>query len=74
VSLVANLRQAIDAALEQIRETPASSLQDVRTIGRAAIPTTVLGLIFHTAEHAQRHAGQIVTTTKIVVNSLRTPA
>jgi hypothetical protein len=73
-SLVANLRQAIDAALDQIRQTPASSLQEVRTIGRAAIPTTVLGLICHTAEHAQRHAGQIVTTTKIIVNSVRTPA
>jgi hypothetical protein len=26
----------------------------------------VLGLLFHAAEHAQRHAGQIITTAKVV--------
>jgi uncharacterized damage-inducible protein DinB len=26
----------------------------------------VLGLLFHAAEHASRHTGQVVTTTKIV--------
>jgi hypothetical protein len=30
------------------------------------LPSTVLGLIFHAAEHAQRHVGQIVATTKII--------
>lgn len=65
-SLVEDLRTTIDKALQQFRNTPASSLQDARTVGRAALPTTVLGLLFHTAEHAQRHAGQLVTTAKIV--------
>lgn len=65
-SLLENLRRSIDAALAQIRATPAASLRDVRTIGRAALPTTVLGLIFHAAEHAQRHAGQVVTTVKVL--------
>jgi hypothetical protein len=35
-------------------------------VGRAALPTNVLGLIFHAAEHMQRHAGQLVTTAKIL--------
>ena len=35
-------------------------------VGRAGLPSTVRGLLFHAAEHAQRHAGQIVTTAKIV--------
>jgi uncharacterized damage-inducible protein DinB len=65
-TLLADLRRRFDAALAQIRATPASSLQDARPVGRAGLPTTVLGLIFHSAEHAQRHAGQIVTTVKIV--------
>jgi uncharacterized damage-inducible protein DinB len=64
--LLADLRRAVDAALAQIRATPVSTLQDARAIGRAQLPTTVLGLIFHAAEHSQRHAGQVVTTAKVV--------
>jgi hypothetical protein len=35
-------------------------------VGRAGLPSTVIGLLFHLAEHAQRHAGQALTTAKIV--------
>ena len=65
-TLLASLRQRIDAALEQIRTTPPNSILDARAVGRAGLPTTVLGLIFHAAEHAQRHAGQLVTTAKVI--------
>ena len=65
-SLLADLRKAVDGALDQLRKTPDAALEDGRAIGRAALPTTVLGLLFHTAEHAQRHAGQVVTTAKIL--------
>jgi uncharacterized damage-inducible protein DinB len=30
------------------------------------LPSTVRGLMFHAAEHSQRHAGQIVTTARII--------
>jgi uncharacterized damage-inducible protein DinB len=56
----------IEVALEQIRATPVQTLSESRLVGRAALPSTVLGLLFHAAEHAQRHAGQIATTSKIV--------
>lgn len=65
-ALVDAVRAAIDRALTQYRETPPSTLTDARTVGRAALPTTVIGLLFHAAEHAQRHAGQLTTTLKIV--------
>ena len=65
-SLLEDLRRTMDEAVNQLRATPPTSLEQVRTVGRAALPTTVLGLLFHTGEHAQRHAGQIVTTAKIV--------
>ena len=58
------LRRTIDDALAQIQATPVSALNEPRTVGRAAVPTTVLGLLFHAAEHAQRHAGQIATTVR----------
>ncbi|MGE0360312.1 MAG: DinB family protein [Vicinamibacterales bacterium] len=64
--LVAAWRAAVDAALAQLRATPEASLGDAREVGRAKLPSTVLGLLFHAAEHASRHTGQVVTTAKIV--------
>ena len=57
---------AVEAALQQIAATPESILLEPRVVGRGRLPSTVLGLLFHSAEHAQRHTGQIVTTAKIV--------
>jgi uncharacterized damage-inducible protein DinB len=65
-SLLADLRRSFDAALTQLRATPPSSIHDARAVGRAALPTTVLGLLFHAAEHSQRHAGQVVTTARVI--------
>jgi len=48
----------------QIAATPASPLADARGVGRATLPSDVLGSIFHAAEHAQRHVGQFVTATQ----------
>ena len=67
-TLLAGVRQAFDGALAQLRSTPTSSLTDARAVGRAGLPTTVIGLLFHAAEHSQRHAGQIVTTVKVLVD------
>jgi uncharacterized damage-inducible protein DinB len=65
-TLVAGVRNAVERAMRQIRDTSPATLDEARAVGRAALPTTVLGLIFHAAEHAQRHAGQIITTARIV--------
>lgn len=64
--LLALVNTATDAALAQLAATPESTLAEARAIGRAQLPTTVMGAIVHAAEHASRHAGQIVTTAKIV--------
>ena len=66
VTLIRGAQAAIDRALAAIRSTPKESLFEPRTIGRKALPTTVLGLLFHIAEHTQRHTGQVITTAKIV--------
>ena len=58
------LRSTVEGALAQLRSTPTSVLLEPRPVGRAGLPTTVLGLLFHAAEHAQRHAGQIATTVR----------
>jgi len=65
-ALVNLVKTGVDAALGQLRSTPVSELAGVRTVGRKQLPTTVLGLLFHGAEHSTRHAGQIITTAKVV--------
>jgi hypothetical protein len=57
---------AIDRALEQLRHTPSETLLESRAVGRARLPATVLGLVFHAAEHSTRHAGLLITTLKVV--------
>jgi uncharacterized damage-inducible protein DinB len=68
-SLSARLSAAIDAAIGQLRSTPEATLRDSRAVGRSRLPSTVMGLIFHAAEHAQRHAGQIATTVRVLRSS-----
>ena len=63
--LVEGFAGAVDRALEQIRHTNESSLLEPRGVGRAQLPSTVIGLLCHSAEHTQRHIGQMVTTIKI---------
>ncbi len=64
--LVQRTLAAIDAALDQVRGTPLCTLDESREVGRARLSSTVLGLLFHAAEHAQRHSAQIITTRKVV--------
>jgi uncharacterized damage-inducible protein DinB len=64
--LLSQVRSAVENAIVQLRETKESSLTEARTIGRAKLPSTVAGLLFHGAEHTARHTGQIVATSKIV--------
>ena len=65
-ALVAEARAAIDRSLEQVKATPAAALFEPRHVGRKRLPSNVLGLLYHGAEHATRHTGQIVTTLKIL--------
>lgn len=63
--LVAAFDAAVERALAQLRGTQEGILLEPRGVGRAQLPSTVLGLLFHAAEHTQRHVGQLVTTVKI---------
>lgn len=71
-SVVADVSGLIDRALDQLRGTARDTLLEERKVGRAGLPSNVLGLLVHAAEHATRHVGQAITTAKIL-NGL-TPA
>jgi uncharacterized damage-inducible protein DinB len=64
-ALADRVSSAIDRALAQVRATDPATALDERGVGRAALPSTVLGLLFHAAEHSTRHVGQFITTVKL---------
>ncbi len=57
---------AIASAIEVMRHAPRSALFDNREVGKKRISSTMFAILFHCGEHTQRHAGQLVTTAKIV--------
>lgn len=65
-ALLDHLDRQVEIALEQLRNTPASILLEPREVGRKLIPSNVIGLLFHAAEHVQRHTGQLLVTARIV--------
>ena len=72
-ALLVALRVAVDAALNEYRVTSPDVLSEARRVGRAGLPSTVQGLLFHAADHAMRHAGQVVATAKIITGLGRHP-
>lgn len=67
---VADLQELFSAkvaeALHYFEELPENTLFEKRTVGRKKLPTTVLGLMFHAAEHCQRHIGQLLVTASVL--------
>ena len=64
--LLDGLQSGIESAVAYLRTVKPESLLEPREVGRKRLPSTTLGLIFHAAEHSSRHAGQIVTLTRVV--------
>jgi uncharacterized damage-inducible protein DinB len=62
----ARVDAAMAAAVRQLRATPDAELLTPRDVGRLRLPSNVLGLVFHAAEHATRHAGQIATLRRVL--------
>lgn len=60
--LITEFEQKVNEALDYFKTIPESTLTDERFVGRKKLPTTVIGLIFHSAEHSQRHVGQLLVT------------
>jgi hypothetical protein len=71
--LLAEFDNAVDRALEQLKSTDGTTLLEFRGVGRAQLPSTVIGLLFHAAEHTQRQLGQITTTAKILAGKSSDP-
>lgn|SRR5690554_2534717 len=64
--LVRAVDASVDRALDQLRATDPATIYDHRPVGAKKLPSTVVGLLFHAAEHAQRHCGQLLVTARVV--------
>jgi uncharacterized damage-inducible protein DinB len=64
--VLAALSARVDAAVAEHRTIEVATLCDFRGVGRAQLPSTVIGCLVHGAEHAMRHVGQLSVTSRIV--------
>jgi uncharacterized damage-inducible protein DinB len=65
--LFVELNLALRKSAARIRAFDVARLNEPRAVGKKELPTTLGGLLVHVADHTQRHVGQAVTTSKIVL-------
>lgn len=65
-TVLAALSARIDAAVAELRTIDIATLGDFRGVGRAQLPSTVIGCLVHGAEHSMRHVGQLSVTIRVV--------
>ena len=56
----------VESFIQQLRATDPATLTEVRGVGRARVPSTVIGLLVHAAEHTTRHFGQLLVTVRVL--------
>ena len=64
--LVIAFNSQVDAALGLLSSADEATLIHHRDVGRDKLPSTVIGLYVHSAEHTMRHLGQLILTVKVL--------
>lgn len=64
--MVKQFKDQVEKSLHQLKATPTDTLLKTVDVGRKKLPATVLGLLFHAAEHSQRHTGQLLVTVRVL--------
>ena len=72
-ALLASIDHALARAEAVIRAIDPASFADPRWVGRQRLPTTVIGLLVHIAEHTQRHLGQAIAAAQLARNAPSRP-
>lgn len=62
---LSTLHARIEAAVDELKTIDSATLGDFRAVGRAGLPSTVIGCLVHGAEHAMRHVGQLSVTARV---------
>jgi len=71
--LVDALNRKVAEFIEELKTFDENMLTEGREVGRARLPSTVLGLLFHAAEHTMRHTGQLLVTVNVLKEKLKKP-
>ncbi|GGH06592.1 DinB family protein [Mucilaginibacter phyllosphaerae] len=66
MQLVDVFNKQVDDALMQLSKTDETTLTDFRGVGRGQLPSTIMGLYTHSAEHTMRHLGQLMVTVAVL--------
>jgi uncharacterized damage-inducible protein DinB len=64
--LLSHLELKTQEMLSYFKELNGVDLTELRTVGRKELPSTLQGVLFHAAEHGQRHIGQLLVTVSIL--------
>ena len=65
------LSTRVDTAVAELRTIDVTTLGHFRGVGRAQLPSTVIGCLVHGAEHAMRHVGQLSVTARVARSNTR---
>jgi uncharacterized damage-inducible protein DinB len=75
--MVSQLLQAlvtqVDSFIAYLGNVEEHTLTEFRTVGRKQLPSSVMGLLFHAAEHTMRHTGQLLVTVQVLKGSAMAP-
>ena len=66
LELLSRLNNSIDGFISRLNLVDVNAVTEFRGVGRKQLPSTVLGLLFHCAEHTMRHTGQLLVTVKVI--------
>jgi uncharacterized damage-inducible protein DinB len=69
VELIRHFDTQVNISIAQLSATDTKTLTDFRAVGRSQLPSTVIGLLIHAAEHTMRHTGQLLVTARIINRS-----
>ena len=65
-TLLKDMNKQFDTTLKALENFSTESLTEARGVGRKQSPSTVIGLLFHIAEHTMRHTGQLLVTIAVL--------
>jgi uncharacterized damage-inducible protein DinB len=65
-ALLDKFYEQVDRTLVQLKATREADLAGPCCVGRAQLPSTVVGVLFHAAEHTMRHVGQLFVTVRVL--------
>jgi len=65
-TLCRNFDAKVEEAIDYFKKLHNTDLTSKRSVGRQALPSTLIGVLFHAAEHSQRHIGQLLVTASVL--------